>query len=1055
MQFFDKPRPKIALRGSSRNAQSSTELLAAARAQREARARARAEYTAASSIQAAVRARTAHAAVVRRITTAARPEALVLAATRAVPGSTDAAAFGPTIGTSADPLLFGALERYIDARTATRDSLDEANLLGGSALAAAKAAVVAVAFAARAKEVVMSVRQRESCLQVAAAALRACANCGEAVREVVTCVVIKWRLFALVAELLELQSSQASADLTGLSELVDAVLVPERRDAVSVSLWHAFAADVLTVHGAAERLHVSSGPHGALFVTVLLESMANVNDDMETFYVDTKDLEPAQNDSAADGANQRSPDDYHIWIRTPADVAALLSNVLFLGRDVWVSPSSERLWALISVVATLVRDMPESTLGGGELDDDDDDTGIDAPISNGGGDVDVHATDSSVVDSLMASLSSIASDETVRSLFSAAIADGRLTTVRVCKLFIVLTRREQRLRMSFQSALAFWRPAAAAPGSASAVLSDHILPRLWELCRDQNTGVDLADDMAPVLLVFVRAYSHFLYVQDEEEMFEQQRPFTIEKVRDIVQTLKRVLFSTLYVRASSTAPGCMSAATIRGEPDLLDEIARLMSRLYIVDSRRQFRIVDDFWIVGGGALSSNTFVLDAVEAGSDALSTPAIAGDLPASMHSYTGVAPKYRGRKAAISGAGELLRMAPYLAPFSSRAKVFHTWVAAEREKYAGPAALGGINGRWITVRRNYLFEDAYDQLQGPRAEWENLKKSIRVKFIDEHGIEEAGIDGGGVYKEFMYEALRRAFSPSLYGLFCETPDGHLYPNPSAHLVDDLFEQRFEFVGRLLAKALFDGVLVDIPLASFFLSKMMLKFNYPSDLRSLDPELYKNLMFLRKCDADVVESLGLNFVVANNSFGEMSEVELVRGGHDIPVTAGNRIEYIHRVSNYRMNVQMRRQCDAFVRGFSSVIRPEYIRLFSERELQLLISGSTNSLDVPDLRRNTKYSGGYTEDSDVIRWFWQALSELDAEDQSKLLQFVTSSPRAPLLGFSYLNPSFCVHRAEGEGRLPTASTCMNLLKLPHYKDLDTLRSKLRYSLEANSGFDLS
>jgi ubiquitin-protein ligase E3 C len=480
---------------------------------------------------------------------------------------------------------------------------------------------------------------------------------------------------------------------------------------------------------------------------------------------------------------------------------------------------------------------------------------------------------------------------------------------------------------------------------------------------------------------------------------------------------------------------------MRADRGLLDEVARLLTRLHVCDSRHQFRTDDQFWIAGGSTLASDTFVQDAVEAGSDAL----VAGDGAGGGGAG--------GRKAAVAGAGELLRVAPYLAPFASRAKVFHTWVAAERMKFAGPAALGGVHGRWITARRNYLFEDAFDKLSPLR---HDLKRSLRVRFIDEHGIEEAGIDGGGVYKEFMYETLRLAFSPSLYRLFAETPDGSLYPSPAAHVVDELFEQRFEFIGALLGKALFDGVIVDIPLASFFLSKLLRKFNYPSDLRSLDPELYRNLMFLRKCDdPDVVESLGLNFVAANVAFGETTEEELVRGGRHVPVTARNRIEYIHRVSNYRMNLQIRRQSDAFVRGFSEVIRPEYVQLFSERELQLLISGTTGALDVDDLRRNTKYSGGYSEDSDVIGWFWRAIGELAAEDQARLLQFVTSSPRAPLLGFAYLNPSFCVHRAEGEARLPTASTCMNLLKLPHYRDYETLRAKLQYSLESNSGFDLS
>jgi ubiquitin-protein ligase E3 C len=34
-------------------------------------------------------------------------------------------------------------------------------------------------------------------------------------------------------------------------------------------------------------------------------------------------------------------------------------------------------------------------------------------------------------------------------------------------------------------------------------------------------------------------------------------------------------------------------------------------------------------------------------------------------------------------------------------------------------------------------------------------------------------------------------------------------------------------------------------------------------------------------------------------------------------------------------------------------------------------------------------------------------------------------------------------------------TCVNLLKLPRYKDARTLREKLLYSVNSNAGFDLS
>ncbi len=40
-------------------------------------------------------------------------------------------------------------------------------------------------------------------------------------------------------------------------------------------------------------------------------------------------------------------------------------------------------------------------------------------------------------------------------------------------------------------------------------------------------------------------------------------------------------------------------------------------------------------------------------------------------------------------------------------------------------------------------------------------------------------------------------------------------------------------------------------------------------------------------------------------------------------------------------------------------------------------------------------------------------------------------------------------------RLPTASTCYNMLKLPNYRRAATLRKKLLYAITSNAGFDLS
>ena len=57
-------------------------------------------------------------------------------------------------------------------------------------------------------------------------------------------------------------------------------------------------------------------------------------------------------------------------------------------------------------------------------------------------------------------------------------------------------------------------------------------------------------------------------------------------------------------------------------------------------------------------------------------------------------------------------------------------------------------------------------------------MKLRMQVQLINFAGLDEAGIDGGGLFREFMWELLQTAFDPNR-GFFCATTDRLLYPNP------------------------------------------------------------------------------------------------------------------------------------------------------------------------------------------------------------------------------------------------------------------------------------
>jgi ubiquitin-protein ligase E3 C len=143
------------------------------------------------------------------------------------------------------------------------------------------------------------------------------------------------------------------------------------------------------------------------------------------------------------------------------------------------------------------------------------------------------------------------------------------------------------------------------------------------------------------------------------------------------------------------------------------------------------------------------------------------------------------------------------------------------------------------------------------------------------------------------------------------------------------------------------------------------------------------------------------------------------------------------------------------------MIQPSWLSMFNQSELQTLIGGTSSSIDVADLRRSTQYGGVYSIGDDglehrTIQIFWRVMEKFTDEQRRAVLKFVTSTPRAPLLGFSTLRPQFSIRDSgSDQTRLPSTSTCVNLLKLPMYTSETVLREKLLTAVFSGAGFDLS
>ena len=398
-----------------------------------------------------------------------------------------------------------------------------------------------------------------------------------------------------------------------------------------------------------------------------------------------------------------------------------------------------------------------------------------------------------------------------------------------------------------------------------------------------------------------------------------------------------------------------------------------------------------------------------------------------------------------------------PFLLPFAARAAVFHALRRADGALHAMgvppgvplgvPPGLGG--GVAARVRRAHVFEDSRAAVRDAR----DLRGRVRVAFVNRLGVEEAGIDGGGLTREWMDAVVRAAFGPE-EGLFGEsdTEERLVVPRAVGRLED------FYFAGCVLGMALHKGVLVEPLLSPAFLKKLLGRSNQLDDLGSLDATLYAGLKRLRdlaRLEGDAVGDLCLTFTAPSAAEGE-PPVELLPGGAALDVDKQGCLRYIHLLANYKLNVAARAETQAFLRGFRRLVPGAWAQLFSAPELQLLISGDgKRALDLEDLQRHVNYSGGYHPSQPYVQAFWRVLAGLTPAEQADFLRFVTSCSRQPLLGFRTLQPALCVQKVRDGARLPSAATCMNLLKLPEYESEEVLREKLRYAIGAGAGFDLS
>ena len=359
-----------------------------------------------------------------------------------------------------------------------------------------------------------------------------------------------------------------------------------------------------------------------------------------------------------------------------------------------------------------------------------------------------------------------------------------------------------------------------------------------------------------------------------------------------------------------------------------------------------------------------------------------------------------------------------------------------------------GGQNPHLVVkVSRENLLNDATQQFSKPPDE---LKRPLRVKFKGEEGVDE-----GGVKREFFLLLTPKLLNLDL-GMFTYNKSSRNFwfreGMPGMEL-----GVYFELLGKIVAVAIYNGVILDLPFPRCLWRRMVTGSEQVSleDLKEIDPEMAHGLQQLLEFDGDVQETFELTFTHDSEQYGQLISRDLKPGGKELAVTNENRAEYVELYVNHIVNTLPKNEIAEFVRGFKMVMDGQAFQLLKAHELELIVVGSPE-LDIAALEDAARYEdtdeGGFNENHVAVGYFWSYAKGLGEEGRKKLLTFITSSDRVPVGGCKNLR--IVISKHGDNTHLPAAHTCFNHLLLPEYDSQEQLQQKFDAAISEGGGFHI-
>ena len=378
--------------------------------------------------------------------------------------------------------------------------------------------------------------------------------------------------------------------------------------------------------------------------------------------------------------------------------------------------------------------------------------------------------------------------------------------------------------------------------------------------------------------------------------------------------------------------------------------------------------------------------------------------------------------------------------------------------------------NNHPLVISRKNILKETFNQFNTNSDL--NFYRKLPIYFVDE-----SAYDDGGVEREWYSVLFKEIFSEK-NNFFREIKEkseakgSYFISNANEENVEKNRELYFSFIGRLLAKAILDKILIPYELNPIIL-KYLLFSNYNdnnaqdeeeqniydiNDIKNYDYEIFNSLENLLKTNLDNNNN-DIYFIWTINQI----EIELMDNGNNILVNNANKNLFVNKVVELICFKSIKTELKALKKGLLSIIPLNFIKIFSVEEFNFILSGQ-QEINLKDWKSNTLYKGNITEKNEVVQFFWEVLSELNNEELLLFFRFCTGSTRVPIDGFSALpGPKnkiikFSIELRKNKDedlkcqKLIVAQTCFNNIILPEYKTKEEMRKAINIILESDTNY---